>query len=154
MAGPPLRREGLLPGQLAQDAVRDRGGELVQVHVGNGLGRVAVLRHLRSAGLVEVRRHARRQVQLVGHRLGVGGGPHGGGRGLRCRRAAEAEGTDLTNFTITATLARARDVLADRRLFVLDESAWEEFIAMLERPVSAKSRLAAVFAEPTMFDEP
>lgn len=34
------------------------------------------------------------------------------------RRAAEAEGTDLTNFTVTATLAHALDVLADRRLFV------------------------------------
>lgn len=31
------------------------------------------------------------------------------------RRAAEVEGTNLTNFTVTATLAHARDVLADRR---------------------------------------
>ncbi len=30
------------------------------------------------------------------------------------RRAAEIEGTDLTNFTVTATLAHAREVLADR----------------------------------------
>ncbi len=70
------------------------------------------------------------------------------------RRAAEAEGTDLTNFTVTATLARARDVLADRRLFVLDDSAWKEFLAVLDRPVATKPRLAALFAEPTVFDEP
>jgi uncharacterized protein (DUF1778 family) len=70
------------------------------------------------------------------------------------RQAAEVEGTDLTNFTVTATLAHARDVLADRRLFALDDAAWKKFLAVLERPVSAKPRLAALFAEPTMFDAP
>jgi uncharacterized protein (DUF1778 family) len=39
------------------------------------------------------------------------------------RQAAEVEGTDLTNFTVTATLAHARDVLADGRLFALDDAA-------------------------------
>ena len=69
------------------------------------------------------------------------------------RRAAEAEGTDLTNFTVTATLARARDVLADRRLFALDDSAWEEFLEMLDLPVAAKPRLAALFAGPTDYEK-
>ena len=59
------------------------------------------------------------------------------------RQAAEVEGTDLTNFTVTATLAHARDVLADRRLFALDDAAWKKFLAVLERPVAAKPRLAA-----------
>jgi uncharacterized protein (DUF1778 family) len=39
------------------------------------------------------------------------------------RRAAEVEGTGLTNFTVTATLAHARQVLVDRRLFALDDAA-------------------------------
>jgi uncharacterized protein (DUF1778 family) len=69
------------------------------------------------------------------------------------RRAAEAEGTDLTNFTVTATLARARDVLADRRLFMLDDASWDEFQEVLDRPVAQKPRLAALFAEPSIFDE-
>lgn len=69
------------------------------------------------------------------------------------RRAAEVEGTDLTNFTVTATLARARDVLADRRLFALDDAAWAEFVSVLDRPVSHKPRLAKLFAEPSIFDE-
>ena len=34
------------------------------------------------------------------------------------------------------TLAHAREVLADRRLFMLDASAWSEFVAVLDRPVS------------------
>jgi uncharacterized protein (DUF1778 family) len=68
------------------------------------------------------------------------------------RRAAEVEGTDLTNFTVTATLAHARDVLADRRLFVLDDAAWTEFLAVLDRPVSHKPRLEKLFAEESIFD--
>lgn len=68
------------------------------------------------------------------------------------RRAAEAEGTDLTNFTVTATLAHARDVLADRQLFALD-GAWTEFLAVLDRPVSHKPRLAKLFAEASIFDD-
>lgn len=69
------------------------------------------------------------------------------------RRAAEVEGTDLTNFTVTATLAHARDVLADRRLFAMDDAAWAEFLAVLDRPVSHKPRLAQLFAEPSIFEE-
>ncbi|MGQ9352247.1 type II toxin-antitoxin system TacA family antitoxin [Mycolicibacterium gilvum] len=69
------------------------------------------------------------------------------------RRAADVEGTDLTNFTLTATLAHAREVLADRRLFMLGEQAWSEFLSVLDRPVSPKPRLATLFAEPSIFDE-
>lgn len=69
------------------------------------------------------------------------------------RRAAEAEGTDLTNFTVTATLAHARDVLADRRLFLLDDPAWSEFLSVLDRPVSPKPRLEKLFAESSIFEE-
>lgn len=68
------------------------------------------------------------------------------------RRAADAVGTDLTNFTVTATLAHARDVLADRRLFMLDEAAWGEFLAVLDRPVSPKPRLGKLLAERSIFE--
>ena len=68
------------------------------------------------------------------------------------RRAAEAEGTDLTTFTLTATLAHARDVLADRRLFELGDVAWAEFLEVLDRPVSHNPRLEKLFAAKTLFD--
>jgi uncharacterized protein (DUF1778 family) len=68
------------------------------------------------------------------------------------RRAAEVEGTDLTNFTVTATLAHARDVLADRRLFALDDAAWTEFQAILDRPVVHKPALEKLFTEPSVFE--
>jgi uncharacterized protein (DUF1778 family) len=69
---------------------------------------------------------------------------------IRC--AAEVEGTDLTNFAVTTLLGRARDVLADRRLFVLDDAAWTEFLAVLDRPVSQKPRLEKLFTEQSIFD--
>ena len=68
------------------------------------------------------------------------------------RHAAEVEGTDLTTFTVSATVAHARDVLADRRLFVLNDAAWTEFNALLDRPVRYKPALEKLFTEPSLFD--
>lgn len=67
------------------------------------------------------------------------------------RRAAEVEGTDLTTFTVCATVAHARDVLADRRHFLLDDAAWDEFSEMLDRPVRHKPALATMFDKPSLF---
>jgi uncharacterized protein (DUF1778 family) len=69
------------------------------------------------------------------------------------RAAAEAEGVDLTTFTVTAALAHAQDVLADRRLFVLDDAAWTEFLALLDRPATHNPRLENLFAEPSIFTD-
>lgn len=64
------------------------------------------------------------------------------------RRAAETEGKNITDFTVEATVEHARDVLADRRLFMLDDAAWNEFTALLDRrPVVRKTRLEKLFAE-------
>ena len=68
------------------------------------------------------------------------------------RRAAEVAGTDLTTFTLTATLAHARDVLADRRLFQLGDVAWADFLELLDRQVSHNPRLEKLFAEQSPFD--
>ena len=68
------------------------------------------------------------------------------------RRAAEVEGTDLTTFTVCATVAHARDVLADRRHFVLDDAKWAEFNALFDRPIQHKPALATLFAKPSLFD--
>jgi uncharacterized protein (DUF1778 family) len=68
------------------------------------------------------------------------------------RQAAKVEGTDLTNFAVRATVAHARDVLADRRLFVLDDAAWTEFNAILNRPARHNPALEKLFTRPTVFD--
>ena len=67
------------------------------------------------------------------------------------RHAAEVEGTSITEFTVAAAIGHAIDVLADRRMFAIDDAAWIEFLAVLDRPVSHKPRLEKLFAEPSVF---
>jgi len=68
------------------------------------------------------------------------------------RAAAEVEGATVTEFTVNAAVARARDVLADQRLFTLADEAWTEFLALLDRPVTTKPRLQGLFAEDSPFE--
>jgi uncharacterized protein (DUF1778 family) len=68
------------------------------------------------------------------------------------RRAADVEGKSITDFTVEAAVDHAKDVLTDRRLFLLDDAAWTEFITLLDRPVVAKDRLADLFSEETIFE--
>jgi uncharacterized protein (DUF1778 family) len=69
------------------------------------------------------------------------------------RAAAAAEGLSVTDFMVTAAAARARDALADRRTFVLDDAQMAEFQAILDRPVVHKPALAKLFAEPSIFTD-
>jgi uncharacterized protein (DUF1778 family) len=62
------------------------------------------------------------------------------------RHAAEMEGQTVTDFTVQAAVSHARDVLSDRRLFQLDDAAWNEFLAILDRPVQYP-HLARLLAE-------
>lgn len=45
------------------------------------------------------------------------------------------------------------EALADRRLYAIDDAAWMEFLAMLDRPMSHKPRLAQLLTEPSPFGE-
>jgi uncharacterized protein (DUF1778 family) len=69
------------------------------------------------------------------------------------RHAAEVEGASITEFTVAAAMSHAMDVLADRRVFAIDDAAWGEFLAVLDRPVSHKPRLEKLLAEPSVFTE-
>lgn len=69
------------------------------------------------------------------------------------RHAAEVEGTNITEFTVAATMNHAVDVLADRRVFAIDDVAWNEFLAVLDRPVSHRPRLEKLLAQPSAFTE-
>jgi uncharacterized protein (DUF1778 family) len=68
------------------------------------------------------------------------------------RHAAEIEGTSITEFTVEAAVSRARDMLTDQRLFLLDDAAWTEFLALLDRPVVHKPRLEQLFARESIFE--
>ncbi len=50
------------------------------------------------------------------------------------RLAAEQTDQPLTDFVVQAARVVAEDALADRRVFRLDETAWDEFVEILDRP--------------------
>ena len=69
------------------------------------------------------------------------------------RDAAAATGQSLTDFVTMAAVTRAEDTLADRRVFRLDDAAWAEFSAILDRPAERVSELAKLLSERAPWDE-
>ncbi len=69
------------------------------------------------------------------------------------RHAAQAVDKSVTEFVLDSATIAAEQVLADRRWFLLDERAWSEFQALLERPAVDKPRLREFMAQPDVFDE-
>ena len=68
--------------------------------------------------------------------------------------ASAAAGSTLSAFVLKAATDAATDLLADRRVFVLDEAAWRIFDEALERPATEVSGLRELLATPTVLDEP
>ncbi len=69
------------------------------------------------------------------------------------RDAAAVTGQSLTEFVTTAAVSRAEDTLADRRVFRLDDAAWTEFAAILDRPAKRIPELAALLGEQAPWDK-
>jgi uncharacterized protein (DUF1778 family) len=69
------------------------------------------------------------------------------------RDAAAVTGQSLTEFVTTAAVTRAEDTLADRRAFRLDDAAWTEFAAILDRPAERIPELAKLLNEPAPWDK-
>ncbi|OAA25349.1 hypothetical protein UG55_10229 [Frankia sp. EI5c] len=70
------------------------------------------------------------------------------------RSAAEAEGLSLGVFAVESMRRHARDVLADRRLFRVSESAWAELEAMLQAPPADNPRLRGLLDEEPGKEQP
>lgn len=68
------------------------------------------------------------------------------------RLAAEQTDQPLTDFVVQAARTVAEDTLADRRVFRLDQSAWDEFIELLDRPARPIPELARLLSAPSVFD--
>lgn len=67
------------------------------------------------------------------------------------RQAADATHTSVSEFMLESATTRAVHVLADRRWFQLENDAFEEFRALLDRPAVFKPRLAASMREQDPF---
>lgn len=69
------------------------------------------------------------------------------------RMAARASNKTVTDFVLDSASNAAEQVLADRRWFMLDDSAWSAFEDILERPAVTKPRLAELLSEESPFSE-
>ena len=69
------------------------------------------------------------------------------------RHAAEVEGKTITDFAVDSAVTHAENVLADRRMFPLAAADWTEFVAVLDRPLTHKPRLAELLASTPIFEQ-
>jgi uncharacterized protein (DUF1778 family) len=69
------------------------------------------------------------------------------------RLAAEQNEQPLTDFVVQAARVVAEDTLADRRVFRLDETAWDEFVEILDRPARPIPELARLLSSASVFDD-
>jgi uncharacterized protein (DUF1778 family) len=56
--------------------------------------------------------------------------------------AAQAQDKTVSEFLVDSGLTSAAETLADRRLFILDDSRWLAFQAALDAPPRSRPRLA------------
>lgn len=68
--------------------------------------------------------------------------------------ASEAAGDSVSAFVLRAATEAAADVLADRRVFVLDEASWRLFDDALDRDAADVAGLRELLSEPTILDAP
>jgi uncharacterized protein (DUF1778 family) len=72
---------------------------------------------------------------------------------LLLEAASAAAGESVSTFVLAAATEAAADVLADRRVFVLDQQAWRVFDEALVRPSGDVAGLRELLAGPTVLDD-
>lgn len=68
------------------------------------------------------------------------------------RAASDSADTSFTSFVRLAAVSEARRVLADRTKFELDQSDWQRFTQLLERPARVPAGLRDLYAKPSAFE--
>jgi len=67
------------------------------------------------------------------------------------QQAANTMGKKLSEFVVDCARHEAVDVMADRRMFLLEDQQMVEFEAILDRPVQDKPKLRKLMAEKNIF---
>lgn len=70
------------------------------------------------------------------------------------RRVLEERGESLNEFVVRHAVQAAHDDLADRRVFVLDDEAWDELQQLLARPPAANPAATKLLANPSVLEPP
>ncbi len=68
------------------------------------------------------------------------------------RRVLDATGESLNEYVVRHAIEAAHNDLADRRVFVIDDAAWVELQALLDRPPALKPELAKLLGEPSVLE--
>jgi uncharacterized protein (DUF1778 family) len=68
------------------------------------------------------------------------------------REAAAARNKTMTEFVLDVAMTEAAEVLADRRLFLLEDEQWEAFLAALDAPTKPRPRLESLLREPSVLE--
>ena len=66
--------------------------------------------------------------------------------------AAEALGKNRSDFMLETACREAQAVLLDRRLFMLDDEKFQQFIEILDAPPSANENLRQLLSEKAPWD--
>lgn len=70
------------------------------------------------------------------------------------RRAVLESGESLNDYVVRHVVEAATNDLADRRVFALDDDAWDELQARLDRPASPNAAMSALLSTPSVLDPP
>jgi uncharacterized protein (DUF1778 family) len=70
------------------------------------------------------------------------------------RRVLDSTGESLNEYVVRHAVEAAQDDLADRRVFVVDDTAWAELQNLLDRPPALKPELAKLLATPSVLELP
>ena len=97
--------------------------ECTYIRIGEG-GQLSAAEDLRKHDRIQLRANARQMREID--------------------EAAAAENKTRSDFMLEASVEQARRVLADRRIFLLGDRERDEFLALLDRPPTAKPRLRAL----------
>jgi len=68
------------------------------------------------------------------------------------RLAAESSRETVSDFVLKSALARADEILADRRVIKMNDEQWTAFMAALDAPPKPRPRLKRLLTEPGILD--
>ena len=70
------------------------------------------------------------------------------------RRAAEARGESANDFVLRHAVEAAEMELADRRVFVVDDAAWDELQELLSAPPALPEAMVKLLSTPSVLERP
>jgi uncharacterized protein (DUF1778 family) len=67
--------------------------------------------------------------------------------------AAIVSSKTVSEFLLDSALTKAAEVLADQRLFLLNDEQWENFMVALDAPLQPMPRLEKLLREPSVLEK-